>query len=83
MNHLDIASRILRNNKTYAKTFKCQFHKTHVEYLAHLMSGEGISVDPKKIEAIYNWESRNNVKQVQSCLGFVTITKHLSNILEI
>ncbi len=59
LNHLDIASRILRNNKIHAKTFKCQFHKTHVEYLGHLMSGEGISVNPKKIKAINNWESRN------------------------
>ncbi len=44
--------------------------KTQVEYLGHIISGEGISVDPKKIEAINNWEpplTKTSTKPFRTC----------------
>ncbi len=68
MKHLDVALRILRNNNLYAKKSNVDSLNASWVLRSHI-SGEGISVDPKKIEAINNWEPPHNVKQVQSFLG--------------
>ncbi|GKE73039.1 hypothetical protein Tco_1535080, partial [Tanacetum coccineum] len=44
------------NNKLFAKQSKCSFAVKKVEYLGHVMSGEGVAIDPSKIEAIKNWQ---------------------------
>ncbi len=49
---------------------KCQFLKRQVEYLGHIIDGYGIHVDPKKIEEVSKWETPNNIKQVESFIGF-------------
>ena len=40
-----------------------------VAFLGHVISGEGISVDPQKVEAIVNWKPPTNVSVVRSFLG--------------
>ena len=42
----------LRDHKLYAKFSKCEFWLDQVAFLGHVVSGEGIQVDPKKIEAV-------------------------------
>ena len=41
----------------------------HVVFLGNVISSKGIEVDPKKIEAIWNWEVPKNVTEVRSFLG--------------
>ena len=53
----------------YAKFNKCEFWLDQVVFLGHIVSGEGIKVDPKKIEAILNWEPPKNVPELRSFLG--------------
>ncbi|WOH07597.1 hypothetical protein DCAR_0727029 [Daucus carota subsp. sativus] len=67
--HLRIALQILRENQLYAKLSKCEFWLDHVVFLGHVISSKGIEVDPKKIEAIWNWEVPKNVTEVRSFLG--------------
>ena len=50
---------------------KCEFAAKEVKYLGFIISaGEGIKVDPAKVEAIRGWEAPTNVKEVRSFLGF-------------
>ena len=39
-------------NKLYAKVLKCAFFETNVEYLGHIVSVEGLAVDPAKVKAV-------------------------------
>jgi hypothetical protein len=39
-----------------------------VVFLGHVISEKGISVDPKKIEAILKWERPMNVTEIRSFL---------------
>ena len=42
-----------------------------MSFLGHIVSAEGIRVDPMKIEAIMNWKPPRNVTEVRSFLGLV------------
>ena len=59
----------LREKKLYAKLRKCDFWLKEVSFLGHIVSVEGIRVDPIKIEAVVNWKPPRNVTEVRSFLG--------------
>ena len=67
--HLRIVLETLREHQLYAKLSKCQFWLDRVAFLGHIISAEGISVDPQKIEAIVNWQPPTNVTEIRSFLG--------------
>ena len=50
--HLQLVLEALRSNQLYAKLSKCSFAQPHVEYLGHIIRGDGVPTDPTKIEAI-------------------------------
>ena len=52
--HLRIVMQTLREHRLYAKLSKCQFWLDSVAFLGHIVSAEGVSVDPQKVEAILN-----------------------------
>ena len=53
----------------YAKFSKCQFWLDSVTFLGHVISVEGVYVDPQKIEAIVNWKPPMNVTEIRSFMG--------------
>ncbi|XP_074360224.1 uncharacterized protein LOC141700317 [Apium graveolens] len=67
--HLRIVLQTLRKKQLYAKFSKCEFWLRRVSFLIHVVSEEGISVDPSKIEVIMNWERPKTVTEIQSFLG--------------
>ncbi|KAL5556308.1 hypothetical protein UlMin_038544 [Ulmus minor] len=50
--HLRITLRTLEEHKLYAKFSKCEFWLDKVHFLGHVVSKDGVSVDPAKIEAV-------------------------------
>ena len=60
---------LLREHKLYSKLSKCDFFKYRIHYLGHIISDEGISVNPENIEAIMNWPTPRNVTDVRSFMG--------------
>ena len=67
--HLKQVFSCLRKNKLFAKRKKCTFAQSKVEYLVHIMTGEGVSTDPAKIAAIVNWPAPTNITELRSWLG--------------
>ena len=51
------------------KLSKCQFAVQRVKYLGHVLSTEGISPDPEKLNIVQNWSPPKNPKQVRQFLG--------------
>ena len=54
----------------YAKLEKCSFDRNQVEFLGYIVSPEGISMDPAKVQTILEWETPQSVRDVQCFLGF-------------
>ena len=61
LEHLRIVLQTLRERQLYAKLSKCQLWLDRVAFLGHVISVEGVSVDPQKIEAVVNWKPPKNV----------------------
>src|SRR3954469_4175798 len=70
--HLEQVCKTLRENKLYCKLKKCDFFKDSVEYLGHVISSQGIQVDPRKIIAIESWPAPTNVSELRSFLGLAS-----------
>ncbi|CAI5998799.1 unnamed protein product [Closterium sp. NIES-65] len=68
--HLRKVFEILRKNKFYVKLSKSDFALKKVQFLRHMVSAEGVHVDPRKIEAVKKWKVPENVKELQQFLGF-------------
>jgi hypothetical protein len=68
-NHLRRVLQRLREKQLYAKFSKCEFWFDKFIFLGHVVSKDGISVDPKKVEAVVNWEKPTNVHEIRSFLG--------------
>ncbi|KAL4023300.1 hypothetical protein IC575_017052 [Cucumis melo] len=67
--HLHQVLETLRANKLYAKFSKCEFWLRKVTFLGHVVSSEGVSVDPAKTEAVTNWPRPSTVSEIRSFLG--------------
>ena len=67
--HLRVVLQILREKKLYAKLSKCEFWLDSISFLGHVISKEGVSVDPMKVEAVVGWCRPTNVTEVRSFLG--------------
>ena len=59
--HLRIVLHTLMERQLYANLSKFQFWLDMVAFLGHVISTEGVSVDPQKIEAVVNWKPPKNV----------------------
>ena len=52
------------------KPSKCEFFRSSLKYLGHIVSKNGIATDPRKIKAIQDWPRPKTVTEVRSFTGF-------------
>ena len=53
--HQRAVLRTLREHRLFAKFNKCEFWLERVQFLGHVIMGEGIQVDPAKVKAVVSW----------------------------
>ncbi|TWW77698.1 Retrovirus-related Pol polyprotein from transposon 17.6 [Takifugu flavidus] len=59
-----------------ARLEKCAFFRREVRYLGHLVSDQGVSTDPSKIEVVANWPTPATVTELRSFLGLASYYRH-------
>jgi hypothetical protein len=59
----------LQDHQLYVKFSKCEFWINEVPFLGHVISSEGIVVDPGKVQDVLDWMLPKSVHQVRSFLG--------------
>ncbi|XP_073222503.1 uncharacterized protein [Cicer arietinum] len=68
--HLRQVLQVLKVKRLYANLGKCEFWLEEVKFLGHVISKEGIAVDPTKVEAVVAWKQPQTVTKIRSFLGF-------------
>jgi hypothetical protein len=67
--HLPVVLQWLRDYQLYAKFSKCEFWISEVPFLGHMISSEGIIVDPSKVHDVLDWEPPKSIHQVRNFLS--------------
>jgi hypothetical protein len=70
--HHDVVQQVMeviRTNKLYLRVEKCEFKKTHIEYLGVIISHNHVEMDPVKVAGVAEWPTPKSQKEVQSFLG--------------
>jgi hypothetical protein len=91
--HLRVILQRLRDHQLYAKFSKCAFWLREVLFLGHVISAEGIAVDPSKVQEVLEWKSPKSITQIRSFLrlagyyrrfipNFSKIAKPMTQLLE-
>jgi hypothetical protein len=67
--HLWKALERLWGEKLYAKLEKCEFWLDSMSFLGHVISGEGVAIDPEKVKVVVEWTRPISVFEIWSFLG--------------
>lgn len=65
-NHLRIVLQTQRDHKLYAKFSKHEFWLSAIAFLRHIVSSDGIKVDPQKVETVRKWTSLMTPTDIRS-----------------
>ena len=71
LENLELVLQRIRDAKLKLRPKKCVLFQTSVTYLGHVVSEDGISCDPSKVEALKNWPSPSNKSEVRSIVGLM------------
>jgi hypothetical protein len=67
--HVTLVLEKLKKARLSLKLEKCEFDVTRVEFLGFIITPNGISMDPSKVEAIKNWPTPKSVHDIQVFTG--------------
>lgn len=93
--HIDHLKQVLdqlRKHQFYLKQSKCSFAQNSLEYLGHIISDQGVSIDSNKIAAMLHWPVPTTLTEVRAFMGLTgyyrrfvkgygILTKPLTNLL--
>src|ERR1700759_4594002 len=66
--HVKLVLNKLREAPLHANMAKCSFYQHSIEFLGHMVSGDGITMDPTKVQAVVDWPPLTNKHDVRSFL---------------
>jgi len=80
LHHLRLVFERLRKHRFQVKLSKCNFFQEQIKYLGHILSRDGIRVDPAKVKTLLDWEFPTSCLGVQQFLGLANyFRKHIPN----
>jgi len=68
---VEVVLKILQQEQLYAKFSKCSFGAKEVNYLGHTITGSRVAMETNKIQAVQEWPTPSNFKQLRGFLGLI------------
>ncbi|CAI7884321.1 unnamed protein product [Closterium sp. NIES-53] len=72
---IEAAFKIPSENRLLTKASKCEFFQDRVGFLRHIISAEGVEIDPKKIAMIQAWHAPTNLTELHRFFSFVNYVR--------
>jgi len=69
LKHVKQTLDVLKRENIYVELSKCEFGKTSLNYLGHIVGGGELKIDPSKVAVIVNWPKPKFAIKVRSFLG--------------
>lgn len=80
--HLSLVLTTLREHRLFANEKKCLFGQPQLEYLGHLISGEGVAADVSKIAVVLKWPTPSTLKNSGRSWDLQVIIGNLWQIMD-
>ena len=82
--HLRQVLQRLKDNQLYARLSKCTFFTNSIEYLGHIVDGDGLRPNPQLVQALMDFPQPRTLKELQSFLGLANYyRKFIANFSKI
>jgi len=75
VSHVSKVLKCLNTRNLHLKSKKCEFHRKEIDFLEFVVEQYEVRMNLKKLQAIKEWKSLINVKEVQSFLDFMNYNK--------
>ena len=62
LQHVQAVFQVLRAHRLAIKQNKCTFGEQVIHYLGHIITGDGVTMDPAKVEAVVAWQTPTTVR---------------------
>jgi hypothetical protein len=69
LQHVKMVFQLMRAHHLFIKQSKCVFGSMTVAYLGHIISADGVAMDPEKVSAVASWPTPRTVKALRGFLG--------------
>ncbi|XP_026415231.1 uncharacterized protein LOC113310676 [Papaver somniferum] len=67
--HLTITLELLKQHSLFGKIRKCSFGQSQIDYVGHIIFGDGVAADPEKIACMVKWPVPNTLRDLRGFLG--------------
>ena len=81
LEHLQEVFNILQQHQFFLKRSKCSFAQQNLEYLGHIISAQGVAIDPKKIEVLAIGPLQQISSSYGASSGYLVTTANSSRIM--
>lgn len=69
---------VLQQRSLFVKISNCRFPVLEIDYLSHIMSGDGVKADPSKLQSMLEWPTPKIVKSLR---GFLRLTGYYRKLI--
>ena len=60
---------VLQQHQLFVKRSKCAFGVSSITYLGHIISDEGVAMDPTKVQVVSDWPQPRSACAIRGFLG--------------